>query len=197
MKLMKDTPDNYYELAIVDPPYGINVNHNMGRRHFNKSSNYKPAVWDNLSPPIEYFIELKRVSKNQIIWGANHFIEKIAMPSSCWLIWDKLFSHEVSFAAAELAWTSFNSVVKKYTQSPADKTRMHPTQKPVKLYEWLLTNYAKTGDKILDTHGGSFSSAIACNNLGFEFTGIELDRDYYDAAVKRVEAASKQIRMFA
>ena len=103
----------------------------------------------------------------------------------------------VSFAAAELAWTSFDSVVKKFTLSPADKFRTHPTQKPIKLYEWLLTNYAKAGDKILDTHGGSFSSAIACNNLGFDFTGIELDKDYYDAAVNRVEAASKQIRMFA
>lgn len=197
MDILKATPDKFYDLAIVDPPYGINVNHNMGRRRGNAPSDYKPAVWDNQPPPFEYFEELKRVSKNQIVWGANHFIERIALPSSCWIVWDKLFSHDVSFAAAELAWTSFNSVTKKFTFSPADATRIHPTQKPIKLYEWLLTNYAKQGDKILDTHLGSGSHAIAANKLGFEFVGVELDADYFEASIKRIEKAHQQQDLFA
>lgn len=197
MELMARYPDKYFDLAITDPPYGINVNHNMGRRRGNSPSDYKPALWDNQPPPFEYFDELKRVSKNQIIWGANHFIERIALPSACWIVWDKLFSHDVSFAAAELAWTSFNSVTKKFTLSPADATRIHPTQKPIKLYEWLLTNYAKQGDKILDTHLGSGSHAIACNNLGFELTACELDKDYFDASVKRITQAMAQEQLFA
>lgn len=196
MEYMATLPDNYYEMAIVDPEYGINVNHNMGRRKGNKPSDYKKVEWDSKPPAKEYFNEVFRVSKNQIIWGANHFMDLISKRSSCWIVWDKLFSVDVSFASAELAWTSFDSVVKKYTQSPLDATRIHPTQKPIKLYEWLLTNYAKTGDKILDTHGGSFSSAIACNNLGFEFVGMELDEDYYKTAVERVKKANQQIRMF-
>jgi len=131
MTYMATLPDKAFDLAIIDPPYGINVNHNMGRRRGNKSSDYKPAVWDNEPPSFEYFTELQRVSSNQIIWGANHFMERIALPSSCWLVWDKLFSHDVSFAAAELAWTSFDSVTKKFTLSPADPLRIHPTQKPI------------------------------------------------------------------
>lgn len=196
MEYMRGLPDKAFELAIVDPPYGINVNHNMGRRRGNKPSDYKPAVWDNEPPSFDYFKELIRVSKNQIVWGANHFMERIALPSSCWIVWDKLFSQDVSFAAAELAWTSFDSVTKKFTLSPADPSRIHPTQKPVKLYEWLLTNYANKGDRILDTHLGSGSSAIAAHNLGFDFTGCELDRDYYDAAVKRFNAHAAQQSLF-
>lgn len=195
--LMAYMEDKVFDLACVDPPYGINVNHNMGRRRGNTPSDYKPAIWDNEPPSFEYFDELKRVSKNQIIWGANHFIERIALPSACWIVWDKLFSHDVSFAAAELAWTSFNSVTKKFTLSPADASRIHPTQKPVKLYEWLFTNYAKPNDKILDTHLGSGSSAIAANKLGFEFVGIELDVDYFEAACKRIEKAYNQQDLFA
>jgi site-specific DNA-methyltransferase (adenine-specific) len=196
LEYMRGLPDKSFELAIVDPPYGINVNHNMGRRRGNKPSDYKPAVWDNEPPPHEYFSELMRVSHNQIVWGANHFMERIALPSSCWIVWDKLFSQDVSFAAAELAWTSFDSVTKKFTLSPADPSRIHPTQKPVKLYEWLLTNYAKKGGRILDTHLGSGSSAIAAHNLGFDFTGCELDQDYYDAAVKRFNAHAAQQSLF-
>lgn len=197
MEYLAGLPDKAFELAIVDPPYGINVNHNMGRRRGNKPSDYKPAVWDNEPPSFDYFQELIRVSKNQIVWGANHFMERIALPSSCWIVWDKLFSQDVSFAAAELAWTSFDSVTKKFTLSPADPSRIHPTQKPVKLYEWLLTNYAKKGDRILDTHLGSGSSAIAAHNLGFDFVGCELDRDYYEAAVKRFNAHRAQGSLFA
>jgi site-specific DNA-methyltransferase (adenine-specific) len=196
MELLKATPDKFYELAIVDPPYGINVNHNMGRRRGNKASEYKPAVWDSSAPEKSYFDEIIRVSKNQIVWGANHFIDCLPYPSSCWVVWDKLFSQDVSFASAELAWTSFTSVTKKFTHSPADQFRIHPTQKPIKLYEWLLTNYAKQGDKILDTHGGSMSSVIACLNHGFEITCCELDTDYFEASIKRIEQASKQATLF-
>ena len=196
MEYMRGLPDKAFELAIVDPPYGINVNHNMGRRRWNKPSDYKPAVWDNEPPPQEYFHELMRVSQNQIVWGANHFMERIALPSSCWIVWDKLFSQDVSFAAAELAWTSFDSVTKKFTLSPADSSRIHPTQKPVKLYEWLLANYAKPGDKILDTHLGSGSSAIAAHNLGFDFVGTELDSDYFDAALARFNKHIAQGSLF-
>jgi site-specific DNA-methyltransferase (adenine-specific) len=197
MEYMAGLPDKAFELAIVDPPYGINVNHNMGRRSGNKASEYKPAVWDNQPPPQEYFDEVRRVTENQIIWGANHFIERIALPSACWIVWDKLFSPDVSFASAELAWTSFDSVTKKFTMSPADPSRIHPTQKPVKLYEWLLTNYAKPGDRILDTHLGSGSSAIAAHNLGFDFVGCELDQDYYKAALARFNKHKAQGSLFA
>ena len=197
MELLKATPDKFYDLAIVDPPYGINVNHSMGRRAGNKASDFKPAVWDNEPPAVEYFNELKRISKNQVIWGANHFIDRIGMPSSCWIVWDKLFSEEVSFASCELAYTSFQTVTKRIKLSSARPDGIHPTQKPVKLYEWLLTNYAKQGDKILDTHLGSGSHAIACNNLGFELTACELDKDYYEASIKRIQQATAQERLFS
>lgn len=197
MELLKATPDKFYDLAIVDPPYGINVNHSIGRRAWNKASNFKPAIWDNEPPAVDYFNELKRISKNQVIWGANHFIDRIGMPSSCWIVWDKLFSEEVSFASCELAYTSFNTVTKRIRLSSARPDGIHPTQKPVKLYEWLLTNYAKQGDKILDTHCGSGSIAIACNNLGFELTACELDKDYYEASIKRITQATAQERLFA
>jgi site-specific DNA-methyltransferase (adenine-specific) len=196
MKLMKQMQDKYFELAIVDVPFGIGVNHNMGRRAGDKSSEYKPAVWDYEPPDREYFIELSRVSQNQIIWGANHFINLIPYSSSCWIVWDKLFSEDVSFASCELAWTSFDSVVKKFTHSSARTNGIHPTQKPVKLYEWLLKNYAKPGDKILDTHGGSFSSAIACYNLDYDYTGMEIDADYFNAGKNRLIEHMKQGRLY-
>ncbi len=190
-------PDKFFELAIVDPPYGIGVNHNMGRRNGDMPSNYKPAIWDKESPSQDYFIELFRISINQIIWGANHFISKISIDSPCWLLWDKGFSEDVSFAQFELAWTSFNSTCKKFDKFPNDgNIRIHPTQKPVKLYEWLLKNYAKQGDKILDTHGGSMSIAIACYNLDFDLTLFEIDKDYFEAGKKRLEEHKKQIRLF-
>jgi len=193
---MKRYSDKYFELAIVDPPYGIGVNHNMGRRKGNTPSNYKPAVWDKESPNIDFFKELMRVSINQIIWGANHFIKWIPFNSSCWIVWDKLFSEDVSFASCELAWTSFDSVVKRFSYSSIRNNGIHPTQKPVKLYEWLLKNYAKQGDKILDTHLGSGSIAIACYNLDFDLTGFEIDKDYYNGAVNRLEEHKKQQRLF-
>ena len=196
MEYMSGLPDKAFELAIVDPPYGINVNHNMGRRAGSRASEYKPAVWDSKPPPVEYFIELQRVSVNQIIWGANHFIERIAKPSPCWIVWDKLFSEDVSFASCELAYTNFDSVTKRIKLSSARVNGIHPTQKPIKLYEWLLTNYAKPGQRILDTHLGSGSSAIAAHNLGFDFVGMELDKSYFDSCVERFNRHCAQQSLF-
>jgi len=196
MEGMKDIPDKYFDLAIVDPPYGLNINNNVGRRKGDRNSEYKKCDWDSCSPPAGYFDELIRVSKNQIIWGANHFIENIKFNSSCWIVWDKLFSEDVSFASFEMAYTSFQSVSKRFILSSSQQKRIHPTQKPVALYEWLLNNYAKVGDKIIDTHVGSASSLIACYNLGFEYVGFELDKDYYDMACKRLEARKNQMDMF-
>ena len=197
MEFMATLPDNYYELAIVDPPYGLGDKLAIGgTKHMKFCDRYqKSTQWDEM-PTEEYFNELKRVSKNQIIWGGNYFN---LGATRGYAVWDKIQPVK-NFSATEFAWTSFDcpSRLFKLSNNQHDLGgRNHPTQKPVKLYEWLLTNYAKAGDKILDTHGGSFSSAIACNNLGFDFTGIELDLDYYNSAVKRVSAANQQIRMFA
>ena len=198
MELMARYPDNYFELAIVDPPYGINVNMNMGVRKGEKRK-HKSKGWDNEAPTKEYFKELKRVSKNQIIWGANNFIKNLNS-SSGWIYWDKKISGEVEFSAGELAFTSFNKSLKSITiaiqQMYLKEVRIHPTQKPVKLYEWLLMNYAKKGDKILDTHLGSGSIALACHNLGFDLVGCELDTEYYDAACKRLKRHQAQLTIF-
>ena len=195
VEAMKSYPDNYFELAIVDPPYGININVSMGRRKGDKKSNYhKFAGNDSEIPNEEYFIELFRVSKNQIIWGGNYMTDFLR-PSSCWLLWDKGFSQEVTFAQFEMAWTSFNTSAKKYDKHPNQLNRIHPTQKPVALYRWLLQNYAKEGDKILDTHLGSGSSRIAADMEGFEFTGYELDKDYFEASVKRFNDYKQQIKL--
>ena len=197
MDLMARYPDNYFELAIVDPPYGININVSMGRRKNDKKSNYhKFAGNDSNIPNKEYFEELKRVSANQIIWGGNYMTTHLE-PSPCWLLWDKGFSPDVSFAQFEMAWTSFSTSAKKYNfNAAANRGRIHPTQKPVKLYEWLLMNYAKEGDKILDTHLGSMSIAIACHNLGFELVGCELDSEYYENGIKRIKTHIGQQRLF-
>lgn len=196
MEGMKQFPDKHFELAIVDPPYGIGVNHNMGRRKGDRPSDYKPAEWDKRPPEKEYFEQLMRVSVNQIIWGANHFISRMPYDSSCWLLWDKGFSEEVSFAQFEMAWTSFDEVCRKFDKLSAQPNRIHPTQKPVALYKWLLKNYAKPGDKILDTHLGSGSSRIAAYEMGFDFTGYELDKDYFDASCKRFEQYKAQLKLF-
>ena len=197
MTYMATLPDKYFDLACVDPPYGIDVNHNIGRRKGGLKSAHKEVRWDSEPPKKEYFLELERVSKNQIIWGANHFMDLIGKRSSCWLVWDKLFSEDVSFASCELAYTSFNSVVKRFKLSSVrTEMNIHPTQKPVKLYEWLLHNYAKPGQRILDTHLGSGSSAIAAHYFGCDFIGTELDKDYYDAAVNRFNLATAQQTIF-
>ena len=197
MELMSRYEDNYFDLAIVDPPYGININVNMGRRKGDKKSNYhKFAGDDNEIPKKEYFDELFRVSKNQIIWGANYMIEHL-YSSPCWLLWDKGFSEDVTFAQYEMAWSSFKSSAKKYNfNAAANRNRIHPTQKPVKLYEWLLINYANKNDKILDTHLGSGSIALACHNRNFDLTACELDSEYYNSALKRLKTHQQQLTMF-
>ena len=207
MDLMARYEDNYFDLAIVDPPYGIDVtNQSQGKGGgVAKKIEYKKTDWDKIAPNQTYFKELKRVSKNQIIWGANHFIENIPNAnSSCWVVWDK-DNGSTDFADCELAYTSFNTAVRKIKwkwsgmlqQDMKNKEiRIHPTQKPVKLYEWLLMNYAKENYKILDTHLGSGSIAIACHNLGYDLTGCEFDKDYYEAAMKRIEQHKQQQRLF-
>ena len=206
MELMARYEDNHFDLAIVDPPYGIDVtNQSQGKGGgVAKKIEYKKTDWDKNAPNIEYFKELKRVSKNQIIWGANHFISKIPFDSSCWIVWDK-DNAGTDFADCELAWSSFKTSVRKVKwkwsgmlqQNMKNKEqRIHPTQKPVQLYEWLLMNYAEQGQKILDTHLGSGSIAIACHNLGFDLTACELDKDYYEAAMKRLKQHQAQLTMF-
>lgn len=195
LKAMKDYPDNYWDLACVDPPYGISINHNIGRRKGDKHSGHKKVNWDNEPPTNEYFTELFRVSKNQIIWGGNYFS---LPPTKCLLVWDKLFSENVSFSMYEFAWTSFESVPKGFLFNPnSSKNKIHPTQKPVALYKWLLKNYAKPNDKILDTHGGSMSIAIACHDMGFDLDLWELDEDYYKAGKERFETHIKQQQLFS
>jgi len=190
MEYMKSLPDNDFELAIVDPPYGMGISNNPVRQQHEKKE------WDNAIPKKGYFDELMRVSKNQIIWGGNYFFDYLGNTQG-FLIWDKVQPHDFSLAMCEFAWSSIQYPAKIFRQSVLlEKNKIHPTQKPVKLYEWLLTNYAKQGDKILDTHGGSFSSAIACHNLGFEYVGCELDTDYFESAVKRIKMEVAQDRLF-
>lgn len=191
MEYMRGLPDKAFDLAIVDPPYGIDINSSGRLGHYGG----KGKKWDVNIPGEEYFSELCRVSKDQIIWGANYFHMP---PARCFIIWDKGQPEAVSFASHEFAWTSFDRSAKCYYQRPqnADTMRIHPTQKPVKLYEWLLKNYAKPEDRILDTHLGSGSSAIAAHYSGFDFVGMELDEDYYNAAVARFNAETKQLDIF-
>jgi len=196
MLLMARYPDNYFDLAIVDPPYGIGINVSMGRRKGDKKSKYhKFAGNDNKTPTAEYFNELKRVSKNQIVWGGNYMIENLT-PSPCWLMWDKGFSEDVTFAQFELAWTSFTSSAKKFDKHPSQQHRIHPTQKPTALYKWILDKYAKQCDKILDTHLGSMSIAIACADYGFDLVGCELDSEYYKKGLERIQNHISQLDIF-
>jgi site-specific DNA-methyltransferase (adenine-specific) len=208
LDFMANKPDNFYDLAIVDPPYGIgfgefnrtNKDSNGVRYRANK---YKQSNWDDEIPIDDYFIELQRVSKNQIVWGGNYFPYLWQKGCKGFIFWYK--SNPVhNFADGELAWTSFNKVAKQVDyryygnlsgSSSADE-KIHPTQKPVKLYEWLLKNYAKEGDKILDTHGGSGSSAIACHNYGFDLDICELDKEYYNDSLKRFKNHTAQQRLF-
>lgn len=207
MDVMRDMPDKAFDLAIVDPPYGIGENgdKSASRDRLGIAKNYKSfAGGDKEPPPTGYFIELQRVSKNQIVWGANHFIDRIAKPSSCWIVWDKVTGNS-DFADSELAWTSFKTAVRNFRfqwsgmlqgDMKNKEQRIHPTQKPVKLYDWLLHNYAKPGQNILDTHLGSGSSAIAAHYFGVDFVGCELDEDYFNAACKRIADAHKQTTLF-
>ena len=206
LEAMRAMPDNSYELAIVDPPYGIGEdgksNHSRGLLATPKQ--YTPKNWDKEPPSVQYFKELKRVSKNQIIWGANHFIDRLPYASSCWIAWNK-DNGSTDFADCELAYTSFNTAVRMFTwrwngmlqQDMKNKEqRIHPTQKPVKLYEWLLDNYAKEGDRILDTHLGSGSIALACHNRGYSLDAYEIDEEYYNAAKERLRVHQSQLTIF-
>jgi site-specific DNA-methyltransferase (adenine-specific) len=188
MDYMKDLPDNAFDLAIVDPPYGIGISKNPVRGLHDKKE------WDSEIPKDCYFNELFRVSKSQIIWGGNYFD---LPPTQCFLIWDKVQPENFSLAMCEYAWTSFKKPAKIWTRSVlAERGKIHPTQKPVKLYQWLLDKYAKPGDKILDTHLGSASSAIAAHYAGYDFVGMEIDKHYYDLACKRFKKDTAQIDMF-
>lgn len=197
MELMARYPDNYFDLAIVDPPYGIGASEmTMGS---GKNKKYKKGKnWDNETPNKDYFIELTRVSKNQIIWGGNYF--QLPLTKS-WILWDKGIYWDCDFADGEMAWTSFERVLRiakiRYKGFlGADKERIHPTQKPVALYKWLLDKYAKQGDKILDTHLGSGSIAIACHDYGFDLTACELDKEYFDKAMTRINNHTAQTKLF-
>ena len=196
MEYMATLPDKYFDLAIVDPPYGISINMNMGRKK-GEAKKHIEKKWDDLPPPNTYFNELQRISKNQIIWGGNYF----ALPlTKSWIFWDKEVPDGVSFADGELAWTSFDKtlVKAKIQYSGAlgkDENRIHPTQKPVNLYKWLLANYAKKGQRVFDSHLGSASSAIAAHYFGVDFVGCELDKDYFEAAKARFDMATKQLAM--
>lgn len=235
MEYLKGCKDNQFELAIVDPPYGIGedgrkskgrttrkdstIRHGVDKRNgaiiHRKTAVYSQKNWDKEVPEKEYFNELIRTSRKQIIFGANHFIENIpSANSSGWIVWNKV-NGASDFSDCELAWTSFNKGLRKFDFmwngmlqgsssngliSEGDKSkcekRIHPTQKPVALYKWLLHNYAKEGDKILDTHLGSGSIAIACDEMGFDLVGCELDKEYFDAATKRIEPFRRQQTLF-
>ena len=198
MELMARYPDNYFDLAIVDPPYGIGASEmTMGS---GKNKKYKRGKnWDNETPNKDYFIELTRVSKNQIIWGGNYF--QLPLTKS-WILWDKGIYWDCDFADGEMAWTSFERVLRiakiRYKGFlGADKERIHPTQKPVALYKWLLDKYAQQGNKILDTHLGSGSIAIACHDYGFDLTACELDKEYFNKAMQRINNHTAQTKLFA
>ena len=185
---MREYPDKYFDLAIVDPPYGIGISANPVRQKHKKKN------WDNKTPTSEYFEELFRVSKNQIIWGGNYF----NLPKTQgFFIWDKKQPHNFSLAMVEYAWSSIQKPAKMWSLSvQKEQNKIHPTQKPIELYEWLILNNAKKGDKILDTHLGSGSSRIACYRNGFDFVGFELDKDYYEAQEKRFKTELMQPRLF-
>jgi site-specific DNA-methyltransferase (adenine-specific) len=206
MEAMAKMPDNAYDLAIVDPPYGIGESSKnfASRSVLGNSNKYTVKDWDKSAPDITYFNEVRRVSKNQIVWGANHFISKLPIDSSCWLVWDK-DNGETDFADCELAWTSFKTAVRRFKWTWAGmrqqnmkhkEERIHPTQKPVTLYKWILHNYAKEGDRILDTHGGSMSIAIACHDMGFDLDLWELDAEYYAKGVERFNRHKAQLKLF-
>jgi len=202
MELMSRYEDNHFDLAIVDPPYGIDGgtdgrksnNETYTKNSFRKYAKDGGIDWDKHPPKKEYFQELKRISKNQIIWGGNHLCEFIGRTKNV-IIWDKM-NYLPTMSQYELAFTSFNKHPRLFKLTSNQENRFHISQKPVKLYEWLLMNYAKENDKILDTHLGSGSIAIACHNLGYELTACELDEEYFNNSIKRINNHVSQQRLF-
>lgn len=209
MEYLKNCHDKQFDLAVVDVPYGINAsNYERGGTQYGASAakckTYEKKDWDKTPPPPEYFTELIRVSKNQIVWGANHFINLIPFASPCWIVWDKV-NGDNGYADCELAWTSFKTAVRKvkhrwHGMLQADmknkEIRIHPTQKPVNLYKWLFDEYAEKGQKVLDTHLGSGSSAIAAHYAGLDFVGLEIDTTYFNDAQKRFKEITSQTQLF-
>lgn len=193
MEYMKTVPDKYFDLAVVDPPYGINAGKmtmGSGRHNFAKGKD-----WDSGIPSAEYFEQLFRVSKNQVIWGGNYFTEYLP-PSKNWLLWDKK-NKNLSFAEGELAWVRTGDnlrIFEFYSAQQSDK--IHPTQKPIALYQWIFKRYAKQGDKILDTHLGSGSSRIAAYDAGLDFVGCEIDKEYFDKQEQRFADYTAQTSLF-
>jgi len=205
MDMMRETPDKVYDLAIVDPPYGIgfgkfNRTNRLSNGERVKADKYKNGSWDESIPDNVYFNELRRVSKQQVVWGGNYFPSLWENGCRGFIFWDKNQPVE-NFSDGELAWTSFDRVARKFSFSyfgniegkTCASEKVHPTQKPVKLYEWLLENYAKPGDRILDTHLGSGSIAIACHYRQHHLTACEIDPDYYAAAMERIERETRQL----
>ena len=202
-------PDKYFDLAIVDVPYGSKVGKGGYMRNTStggvaRRKKYHLALWSQERPPKEYFDELLRVSKNQIIWGGNYICDLVET-SQGWIVWDKQVPQGVKFADCELAWTSFDRALRKFTfqwsgmlqgDMKHKESKIHPTQKPVALYKWILQNYAKDGDIILDTHVGSASSLIACHQTNHKYVGFEIDKVYYDLAKKRLETETNQMNLF-
>ena len=202
MELMARYPDNYFDLAIVDPPYGINIATEIDRSGFkegtskNSLSKYESSMsnktWDNSIPTKKYFDQLFRVSKNQVIWGGNYFD---LSPTRCFIVWDKM-TYIPTMSQIEMAWTSFKSHSQLVKINSNQLDRIHPTQKPVALYKWILDKYAQQGYKILDTHLGSGSIAIACHDYGFDLTACELDKEYFDKAMQRINNHTAQTKLF-
>lgn len=208
MELMREFPDKHFDLAIVDPPYGIgeagqrNVSGDRPTVKWKNPTSPKYKTFDDSEPPLpEYFTELMRASKNQIVWGGNYFTENLP-PSKGWIVLDKKADIKEHLSMCELAWSSFDRKCNKFEylwagfKKAEQVERIHPTQKPVKLYDWLLRNYAEPGQRILDTHMGSGSIAIACHYFGAHLTASELDKDYYEAACERIKRETAQTTLF-
>lgn len=189
---MRNTPDKWYDLAVVDPPYGIDINPNMGLKKGQKKR-HKNICWDNSIPKQEYFDELFRVSKNQIIWGGNYFP---LPPTKHFIFWDKMNPAGLSFSDGEMAWTSFNRAIRKWSMRNSMDGKIHPTQKPIALYDWIFSKYATKGMKILDTHAGSMSSVISALKNDMQITAYEIDSDYFNAGKKRIETYLQQGNIF-
>ena len=212
---MKQCEDKQFDWAIVDPPYGIGFDggHKPTQGKSGKSNTfnketilYKKGGWDNSRPEPEYFAELQRISKNQIVWGGNYFADLLP-PKKGWIFWDKKITNanNMNFSDGELAWTSSDGILRRFTydwigfgylNNPQKEKKIHPTQKPVQLYEWILDTYVKEGSKIIDTHLGSGSIAEACWNRKFDLVGIEIDSEYFQKASKRLEVHKKQLTLF-